>query len=140
MSIYGNSVGYPLPDPRKGMDMTGNINMNGQKLSGLSTPVDAGDAATKGYVDTTIKGKRTKHTVILPADGWADNLQTVAVAGVTADESKTDVVASPQTDDENYTAYTENVVRVYDQRDGAIVFKCENAPEIDLTVNVMVLM
>lgn len=140
MSIYGNSVGYPLPDPRKGMDMTGNINMNGHKLSGLSTPVDAGDAANKGYVDTTIKGKRTKYTVILPADGWADNLQTVAVVGVTADESKTDVVASPQTADENYTAYTENVVRVYEQQDGAIVFKCENAPEIDLTVNVMVLM
>lgn len=139
MSIYGNSVGHPLPNPRKGMDMTGGIDMNGQKLSGLADPVKDSDAASKVYVDTTIKGKRTKYTVTLSAGGWADKLQTVAVAGVTADESKTDVVASPETSDENYTAYTENVVRVYEQQDDAVVFKCENVPQIDLTVNVMVL-
>ena len=139
MSIYGNSVGHPLPDPRKGMDMTGSINMNGHQLGSLAEPVEDSDAASKGYVDTAIKEKRTKYTVTLSADGWVDNLQTVAVTGVTADESKTDVVASPETSDENYTAYTENVVRVYEQQDDAVVFKCENAPEIDLTVNVMVL-
>ena len=35
MSIKGNSVGYPLPDPRKGLSMEGAINMKGQKLKGL---------------------------------------------------------------------------------------------------------
>ena len=39
MSIKGNSVGYPLPDPRKGLSMEGAINMNGQKLKGIGAPV-----------------------------------------------------------------------------------------------------
>ena len=31
--------------------MTGNINMNGNSITGLAAPVDASDAANKGYVD-----------------------------------------------------------------------------------------
>ena len=38
MIIKGNSVGYPLPDPRKGLSMEGGIHMNGQKLKGLTAP------------------------------------------------------------------------------------------------------
>lgn len=49
MSIKGNSVGYPLPDPRKGLSMEGAINMNGQKLNGIGAPVDDDDAVNLKY-------------------------------------------------------------------------------------------
>lgn len=52
MIIKGNSVGYPLPDPRKGLKMQGGINMNGQKITGLNAPATDDEAANKGYVDT----------------------------------------------------------------------------------------
>lgn len=49
MIIKGNSVGHPLPDPRKGLEMHGDINMNGQRLRGLNAPVADDEPATKGY-------------------------------------------------------------------------------------------
>ena len=52
MIIKGNTVGHPLPDPRKGMAMQGAIDMNGQALTGLKTPEADTDAATKKYVDS----------------------------------------------------------------------------------------
>lgn len=39
--------------PIGGGDMTGNINMNGQRLYGLNPPVDQTDAISKGYADST---------------------------------------------------------------------------------------
>lgn len=45
MSIIGNTIGFPLPDPRKGMDMAGN------RISNLANPLNSGDAANKQYVD-----------------------------------------------------------------------------------------
>lgn len=50
MSIYGNTVGHPLPDPRKGMEMSGPINMNGQAIKGLNAPTEDGDAVNWGSV------------------------------------------------------------------------------------------
>lgn len=50
MIIKGNNVGYPLPDPRKGLEMQGGINMNGQKLNGLNAPMAEDEAANMGYV------------------------------------------------------------------------------------------
>lgn len=44
MKIYGNAVGHPLPDPRKGMEMSGPINMNGNRIEGIGNPVDDQDA------------------------------------------------------------------------------------------------
>ena len=51
MIIKGNSVGYPLPDRRKGLEMRDGINMNGQKITGLNAPVADDEAVNKGYVD-----------------------------------------------------------------------------------------
>ena len=59
MIIKGNTVGYSLPDPRKGMTMQGAINMNGQKLTGIAAPVADTDAVNlKTLNDATEKMKR----------------------------------------------------------------------------------
>ena len=50
MIIKGNSVGYPLPDPRNGLEMQGGINMNGHPISGLNAPTANDQAANMGYV------------------------------------------------------------------------------------------
>ncbi|MDD5863444.1 MAG: BppU family phage baseplate upper protein [Firmicutes bacterium] len=41
--------------PATGGDMTGEIRMNGQPISGLNDPVDDTQAARKGYVDTVVR-------------------------------------------------------------------------------------
>ena len=43
--------------PKSGGTMTGPINMNGQKVSGLAEPTQDNDAATKKYVDDNAGGK-----------------------------------------------------------------------------------
>lgn len=142
MSIYGNSIGYPIPDPRKGLDMQGSIDMNGNAINGLNTPTKDNQPATKGYVDQTVNtlknGYRKTYKITLYANAWSNNLQTVSIAEVTADETKTDVYCSADPADENYAAYTENNVRPYKQLNGAVQFKCADVPGINLTVNVAV--
>ena len=133
MSIYGNSVGHPLPNPRKGMDMTGSINMNGHQLGGLAEPVKDSDAASKGYVDTAIEGILTKCMVTLFADGWADNLQKVAVDFATSSNT---IFSSP--DPAYYDLYTENGVIVTEQANGSVTFQCESVPDADIIVNLVI--
>lgn len=135
MNIKGNSVGHPLPDPRKGLSMQGPINMNGHPLRGIKEPTNDSDAVSKKYVDQ----KKNTQRITLHSSAWVDNCQTVAVSGITADEAKTDVIASPETSDENYTAYLDSNIRIVAQSDGAVVFKCEYIPSIDLSVNVIVM-
>ena len=120
--------------PSSGGSMTGELKMNGQPISGLNAPTESDQVTNKGYVD----GKLTTYAVILSSTGWADNLQTVNVPGVTADKTKSDVIAAADPEDENTAAYSENGVRPYAQLDGAVQFKCVEVPTINLTVNVMV--
>lgn len=91
------------------------------------------DIETGAYVS-----RFSTYSVTIPASGWSDNLQTVAVTGVTADQTATDVIVSPDPADDNRAAYLENDVRIHAQQDGAVQFKCENTPDIDLVVSVMV--
>lgn len=123
-----------LNNPEDGLAMKGNISMGGNKILDLAAPTDASHATNKQYVDEKLK----TYEVILSAAGWSNNLQIVNVPGMTADKTKSDVLASAAPSDENYAAYSENVVRLYAQMDGAVQFKCEEVPDIDLTVNIMV--
>ena len=116
-----------------GGKMTGNISMSGNKVTDLGAPVEDEDATNKGYVDS----KRFSVTVTLPVSGWVENLQSVEVPGVTADPIKSDVLASPDPTDDNYTAYNESSVRIYAQLDDAVTFKCDSVPTVDIIVSVM---
>lgn len=96
--------------------------------------VDLTGYATEDYVDSRF----VRATITLAADGWENNCQTIAIASVTADPSLTDVTVSPDTSDENYTAYTESGIRLYTQNDGSVTFKCNDVPSVNLIVNIIV--
>lgn len=55
MSIKGNSIGSPVPDPRNGLAMKGNISMGGNKILDLAAPADDSHATNKQYVDESAK-------------------------------------------------------------------------------------
>lgn len=132
MIIHGNYVGYPLPDPRKGLEMQGGINVNGQKLNGIAAPEADDDAVNWGSVKDL--GKVSSDAVTLAAGGWVNNLQTVSVGGLTADAA---VIVSA--DPSNHAAYVEAGVYCYEQGDGSLTFRCEDVPADSLSVNVVIL-
>ena len=123
---------------RSGGTMAGPLN--------VLSPTSNRHAASKVYVDEQnekgkqyVDSKKIRQTVILSSIGWVANAQMVSVNGVTADETKSDVIPSPGTADENYAAYLECGVRISAQHNGAVTFKCDSVPTRDLTVNIMVL-
>lgn len=93
MIIKGNNVGYPLPDPRKGLEMQGGINMNGQKLNGIAAPEADDDAVNKNYVDDSVGDavqeiKYSNYSVINKLTALAYSI-TLADKGVTIANNNT---------------------------------------------------
>lgn len=133
MIIKGNSVGCPLPDPRKGMDMSGNA------INNLANPLNSGDAANKGYVDS----KHFFREVTLTVAGWSADApykQTVTAQGITEEDRPIyGVVLSANT--ATATAEKEAFAMVDDLDTGAgvVTFTClEEKPEVPLTVQMEV--
>ncbi len=66
--------------PSSGGDMTGAINMNGQKITGLNAPTSDNEPATKGYVDTN---KVAKSSVVnnftTTAEGYVADARALKV-------------------------------------------------------------
>jgi hypothetical protein len=60
---------------KSGDSMTGDLDMNGNRIANIGDPVGAGDTATKGYVDT---GLMTKQDKVSPYKG-ADNQAGILV-------------------------------------------------------------
>lgn len=75
----------------------------------------------------------TKVSVTLLAANWADNAQTVNVAGATATNIK---VISP--DPASVDEYAACAVRATGEGAGTITFGCTTAPTNDLTVNIVI--
>lgn len=128
-----------------GGDVTGEIRMNGQPISGLNEPTEATQAANKGYVDRSIDDailyiSTAAVTLSLPASGWAGDsapyTQTVTMNGL-PDLRRVMV----------YPAYGDNIDTnlamrdacgciSYAQRSGnSVVFTClEDKPAVDINV------
>ena len=64
--------------------MTGEINMNGQPISGLNDPTEDAQAARKGYVDS--KRKTWTTTITTPWSGSGPYTQSVTVSGILASD------------------------------------------------------
>lgn len=127
--------------PKAGGTMTGSIAMGGNKVTGLGTPVEAGDAASKAYVD----GKHFFVKINLPSSGWsgeAPYTQTVAVEGILETDT-------PHYGNVSYTSDTTAgkinrrncfmMIDDLDTADGSITFTCfEEKPTLNLTVQLEV--
>lgn len=143
MIIKGNTVGHPLPDPRKGLIMQGAIDMNGQMLTGLKEPESDNDAATKRYAEDYADSLHKLFSATLSTSGWSGSApykQTVAVEGIlAADTPHYGVVYSANT----ATALAEKeafaMVDDLDTADGSVTFTCfEDKPAVNLTIQMEV--
>jgi hypothetical protein len=143
MIIKGNSVGYPLPDPRKGLEMQGGINMNGKNLNGIAAPEADDDAVNKKYAEEYANSLHKLFSVNLPASGWsasAPYTQTVSVEGIFGTDTPHYGVAY-SSNSETALAQKEAFAMVddLDTTDGSVKFTCfEEKPEVDLTVQLEV--
>lgn len=93
-----------------------------------------GDVAGNLLNLISAKASLSSATVTLAASGWIDNRQTVIVGGVTA---KNHVVVTPSPSSHDH--YGECAVRCTGQSAGKLMFGCISNPDIDMTVNVMIL-
>lgn len=109
------------------------IDATGGSMTGaldVLDPTQSTNAANKGYVDS-----RKKTAVCsLPQTGWQNNSQTVAVAGVTANNT---VIVAPAAD--SFSNYRNFGVRCTGQGKGSLTFAYEFTPTADLNVNVLIL-
>ena len=80
------------------------------------------------------KVSKVEGTAALPLDSWSNYTQTVAVEGVTGNNTVL-VVPGP----ENFTAYIDANVRCSAQADGMLTFVCDELPEADVSANVLIL-
>ena len=92
----------------------------------------ANGAVTKAKLADDAKSKGA--AVTLAASGWADNAQTVAVVGVTADNN---VVVGPAP--ESREAWNDAEIYCSAQGNGTLTFTCGSAPAEAVTANVVIL-
>lgn len=133
-------------DVLSGGTMLGALNMNGHTISGVPDPSEASHAVNRKYADKIVgetqkiaesKCSASAKTVSLAAEGWSDKNQTVTVTGVIADSDKCHVIVSPA--EVSREAYNDAVVRCTAQGDGTLTFACDDIPETELTVCVLIL-
>lgn len=80
--------------------------------------------------------KPTSMTVTLPASGWVDGIQTVRVAGVSADEAAQLIQPMPSVDSQ--AAYIEAGILCTGQAADSLTFTAGTVPTEDLTVYVVI--
>lgn len=99
---------------------------------------EANTAASKAQSTADSKTDLLALSITLSAGGWANNLQTVDAAGVTADKERCHVIPCTP-DSANNELYYNNGLCCEDQLDGKVTFSCKEVPASDVTVNLLVL-
>lgn len=95
---------------------------------------EAKKAGTDAMAEAEKKTEKIPESITLPAAGWVENKQTVEVPGVTLEN---DVIIG--TNPVNATEYAESFILCTEQDVNSLTFTCENVPEKDLLVNVLIL-
>lgn len=116
--IFGNDASAYLL--KTGGTMAGDINMAGNKISGIA------DAASLNMAAVT-----------LSAAGWADNSQTVEVSGITADTEKCAIITTAAA--ASLEAYLDCGIQCAAQGENSLTFTCSKVPTVDVGVNVLIL-
>lgn len=137
MIIKGNIVGHPLPDPRKGLEMQGGINMNGHDLTGISDPANENDAVNLKTLNAAVdKINKLQFTgVTVAASKFVDNTTyedfpkraAVSLSGVTA--SMIPEVIFGLAD-----AIGGNFAPVAETYDGGVYIYAADVPKADVTI------
>ena len=90
-------------------------------------------SVTKSMLAEDISYATPSSAVTVALSGWADNQVTVNVSGVNADNH---IIVTPAP--ESYVVYAECMVRCTAQGSGTLTFACEDAPETEIKVNVLI--
>ena len=129
---------------KSGGKMTGNIDMNGQRITNLTEPVGDQEAATKKYAESYAKSYADSLTftrnVTLAAANWggeeAPYTQSIEVEGITVEDNP-HYGPVYSADQETRIAQKEAFAMVddLDTTDGIVTFTCfEDKPEVDIPV------
>lgn len=118
-----------------GGELTGDLNLNQYRITGLGYPVQLEDAVTKGYCDA----KKILFSVALPQADWSEEapfVQTVAAAGMLeTDHPHWDVLLSSEVDTAIMQRDAFAAVDDLDTTKDSVMFTCfERKPEVDLTI------
>ena len=97
--------------------------------------IEAMNAATDAQNTADGKASKVSTNVTLLKTGWTSNQQTVTCNGVTAND--TDVIVSPIPT--HYEPYAEYKILCTKQNSNALTFTCAETPEVDISVNVLIL-
>lgn len=138
------------------VSMTGDLDMGEKRVTNVADPAGEKDAVNKSYADAidkkagdagvaalnaqntaNAKCNRSSLRVKLLATGWSGNHQTVSAPGVLEDEALCDIISSPIEDSRE--VYNDCEVRCSAQGNNTLTFKCDDTPDDDLTVAVLVL-
>lgn len=122
-----------------------------RKIAGLGVPgksayqyaVDGGYEGTEEDFSNelnSIKDKQSQtivRTVVLEKESWSDNTQTVACAGISANELDQQITPIPAV--ASQTAYYDAGILCTAQDLNSLTFKCSSVPESDLTVYITIM-
>lgn len=86
---------------------------------------------SKNYTDSMLPKKAS---VTLTSGGWSNKVQQVTVSGMTTGCA---AIVTPAPD--SMDAYVEAGVKATTQLDGSLIFTCEFAPTVSLTVNIVMI-
>lgn len=96
-----------------------------------------------GTINKNVPTKETFETAIprlvratLPANAWVNNIQTITVEGILADEEQQLIITVPKSD--SVTAYMNTGVYCSGQANDSLTFTANTTPSVDLNLNITI--
>lgn len=130
--------------PKSGGNMSGNINMSGNKISGISDPVDNSDVVNKKYVVDYVDNKHFIATVTINASAWVGSVapytQEVSLDGILeSDNPHYGVIYSGTKDNKISQKEAFSYVDELATANGKLTFTClDDKPAVDLNIQLEV--
>lgn len=129
VQMLADKLGEEMLVRRSGDRMSGDLDLCGNRVTGLAAPEGASDAVSKSYADTIFR----KKTITLLQPLWSGNRLSAQMQGVTEDNVVM-VTAAPD-DMEDFAEYG---VQCSAQAENLLTFTCRTIPGRTLKANVVV--
>lgn len=139
-----------VPGPTGATGATGPIGPTGPAgedakvngVSALTIGATGGITGSQSGSTYTIDGSGLRplpHGVTLPASGWSSKVQTVTVAGISADPDSQVVIVSAKATADNLAAYAAAGVKCLEPTTAnQLTWICDTVPEVDIEVSVSI--